>query len=1038
MKKHRKLFAAFTAAVLAVSASGISAAAMMPTAYFHHSYNTAEEMADALRTTFTPGLIEQIESRYYTENEGGFEKSLALWQENGVPEPYFKGEPMGNGLDGGKALNFYISDLFGLPALYYHPVIEDCDYIAVQYLDDEQVALADEHGLNELTNSLVPDLPEGEEYPSYEEREELTLNVNGTETPAIVGRELDDERTYFHFVYDDLLIKAACVMSPNADPDDFFRWLSFEKVKKELPPEEDPTITLPGFNGVVYLHHPKRVSVAVAGGISPVTKVEVSNKDALRADIDGDSIILYGKWEGTFTMTVYAGDVSEQFTVNVVKMNPGEEADGLWPVGIYNPVKVGETREVEVVTIGGLGGPGEIRIEDESIAVIVEQPEYDTVIIKGVSAGTTNLIVDYLYEMEFPITVVQGEEESPSEIRVETELDSFGNLLYVGEDYWFDVTVTGGPGKLTEIEVEDESIISAEYEGGSIHIETLDNGSTTLTVHAGAYSQEFPIYVEYMEMGDGIRIEGVPSELEVGATATISGVVFGGVPGVYKIEIEDESIAVIEEEINHDTVMIKGVSAGTTTLKFYFGMGCESCEITVVGGEEQQTGDVNGNGEVDILDVVILNKALLGAEKLTKDAEKLVDVDGDGKPTAADSLLIMKYLVKLIPSLDAEELSPADEVTAETRIDKTMAVTDEGWDAVRSDTASYVIKSGEQLTTNLQPLFGDAVTRSLKKTYDEKFFEENILLFKLLPLSGSEDVTVAQDDVTMKNGKLNIGYSYTEIKSDMYGAALVQITVPRDAYNAEEVVWTEKNVQPVSITLETDSVYVYSKTRENAEAMIHSTQELKDFLGQALDESGVAKYAEKYPEEFFEKNTLYMELAWGHAPGYECDGVGTKTGDKITVNAWKTMNYGCVEQILHIAVLDKKDAQGAQVVLRTLDDRAEELHGEYNLFNSPDGYYPGLYVNMYNFNDQYEMEIGWLIEDEDCMYGTYKVTSVPMENGYMPFDGSCEYSEDEDGNEYCIGESFEIHWLSEEMIVKFRTAENSTEMKTVKLGYPWD
>jgi len=84
MKKHRKLFAAFTAAMLAVSASGISAAATTPPAFFHHSYETAEEMADALHTTFTPELIEEIDNRYYYENEGGFEKALALWQENGV------------------------------------------------------------------------------------------------------------------------------------------------------------------------------------------------------------------------------------------------------------------------------------------------------------------------------------------------------------------------------------------------------------------------------------------------------------------------------------------------------------------------------------------------------------------------------------------------------------------------------------------------------------------------------------------------------------------------------------------------------------------------------------------------------------------------------------------------------------------------------------------------------------------------------------------------------------------------------------------
>lgn len=704
MKKHRQLFAAFTAALLAVSASGITAAATTPPAFFHHSYDTAEEMADALQTAFTPELIEEIESQYYTENAGGFEKALALWQENGVPEPYFKGEPMGYGLDGGKALNFYVADLFGLPAVYYHPAIEDWSYITVQYLDEEQAALAQEDGISALMYELVFDPQEGEEYPVYDDREEITLNVNGTETTAIVGRELDDERTYFHFVYDDLLIKAACVVDPNQSPDDFFRWMSFEKMGGELPPSEE-------------------------------------------------------------------------------------------------------------------------------------------------------------------------EELLPSEEIIE---------------------------------------------------------------------------------------------------------------------------------------------------------------------EEQTNGDVNGNGEVDILDVVILNRALLGAEKLTKTAEKLVDVDGDGKPTASDSLLIMKYLVKLIPSLDAEDPAPASKVTAEICIDQTMAVSDEGWNAVHSDTASYVIKSAEQLATDLQPLFGNAVTRSLQKTYDEKFFEENVLLFKILPFSGSEKVTVAEDDVTMKNGKMNVGYSYSESKADMYGAALVQVAVPKSAYNDETVVWTEKDAKSVSVALETESVYTIAVNRVWDKAMIHSTQELKDFLSQSLTEEGIAMYAEKYPEEFFEGNTLYMQLAWGHAPGYTCDGTAMKKDGVITINAIKTQSYGCVEQILHTAVLDKNDAADAQVVLRTIRSDADEMHGEYTMFSSPDGYHPGVYVNLYQFNDEYEMEIGWLLEGGDCMYLADKVTSVPMESGYMPFDGNYEYSEDEECNVYCIGEAFEIQWLSEEIVIQYKSAENSDEMKNVKLNYPWN
>ncbi len=62
-------------------------------------------------------------------------------------------------------------------------------------------------------------------------------------------------------------------------------------------------------------------------------------------------------------------------------------------------------------------------------------------------------------------------------------------------------------------------------------------------------------------------------------------------------------------------------------------------------------GDADCSGKVDILDVISLNKALLGGGALTKDGEAQADVDRDGKPSPADSLSILKYLVKLIDKL---------------------------------------------------------------------------------------------------------------------------------------------------------------------------------------------------------------------------------------------------------------------------------------------------------------------------------------------------------------------------------------------------
>ncbi len=59
-------------------------------------------------------------------------------------------------------------------------------------------------------------------------------------------------------------------------------------------------------------------------------------------------------------------------------------------------------------------------------------------------------------------------------------------------------------------------------------------------------------------------------------------------------------------------------------------------------------GDVNVDGKVDILDVILLNKALLVGEKITAEGTANADVNADGTPNSADSLSILKYTVGLV------------------------------------------------------------------------------------------------------------------------------------------------------------------------------------------------------------------------------------------------------------------------------------------------------------------------------------------------------------------------------------------------------
>ncbi len=59
-------------------------------------------------------------------------------------------------------------------------------------------------------------------------------------------------------------------------------------------------------------------------------------------------------------------------------------------------------------------------------------------------------------------------------------------------------------------------------------------------------------------------------------------------------------------------------------------------------------GDVNCDGDVNLLDVLMLNRNLLIGEELTDEGKRNADVDGDGKPTAVDALNILKSTIKLV------------------------------------------------------------------------------------------------------------------------------------------------------------------------------------------------------------------------------------------------------------------------------------------------------------------------------------------------------------------------------------------------------
>lgn len=62
-------------------------------------------------------------------------------------------------------------------------------------------------------------------------------------------------------------------------------------------------------------------------------------------------------------------------------------------------------------------------------------------------------------------------------------------------------------------------------------------------------------------------------------------------------------------------------------------------------------GDITGDNSVNILDVITINKAILGKETIPNEQLKNIDFNGNGKPDSEESLILLKYIVGLISVL---------------------------------------------------------------------------------------------------------------------------------------------------------------------------------------------------------------------------------------------------------------------------------------------------------------------------------------------------------------------------------------------------
>ncbi len=107
--------------------------------------------------------------------------------------------------------------------------------------------------------------------------------------------------------------------------------------------------------------------------------------------------------------------------------------------------------------------------------------------------------------------------------------------------------------------------------------------------------------------------------------------------------------------VANDAISIGNIGADYTVTKFEAAVSNGSVTVkndaTTPSTGDATYGDVNCDGDVNLLDVLALNRNLLIGEELTDQGKANADVDKDGKPTAVDALNILKFTIKLVQDL---------------------------------------------------------------------------------------------------------------------------------------------------------------------------------------------------------------------------------------------------------------------------------------------------------------------------------------------------------------------------------------------------
>ncbi|MGM9551176.1 MAG: Ig domain-containing protein [Clostridia bacterium] len=235
------------------------------------------------------------------------------------------------------------------------------------------------------------------------------------------------------------------------------------------------------------------------------------------------------------------------------------------------------------------------------------------------------------------------------------ELDKLEISVEEGRTYTLTATVL--PVNATNPEVSWSSKIEevATVANGVVTGKKVGSTIITVTTLEGEFTATCKVTVTEKK-DDNISVTGVSlnkttANLTVGGTETLTATVTPDTATNKAITWESSNTSVATVE--NGKVTAKAAGTATITVTTSDGEFTATCKVTVTEAEPSIVkGDVNGDGDVDFADAILILKYDAGVTTLAGDSLKAADVNGDGDVDFVDAILILKYDSGLISSFN--------------------------------------------------------------------------------------------------------------------------------------------------------------------------------------------------------------------------------------------------------------------------------------------------------------------------------------------------------------------------------------------------